>query len=157
MVDMQSKAKTPAEYIASLPPERAKMITALRKVMLKNMPSGYQEKMQYGMMGFGVPLSAYPDGYLGKKDEAIPYAGLASQKHYVSVYLMNVYGDKKIEAWFKKEYAATGKKLDMGKSCIRFKKMEDIPLALIGKAVGLTPMKEFIKQYEEMRGRHRSK
>ena len=133
------------------------MITALRKVMVKNMPSGYQEMMQYGMIGFVVPLSAYPDGYLGQKDVPIPYAGLASQKNYVSVYLMNVYGDKKTEAWFKKEYAATGKKLDMGKSCIRFKKMEDIPLNLIGQAVALTPMKTFIKKYEAMRGRHRSK
>jgi hypothetical protein len=151
---MQSKAKTVDAYIASLSPERREMVTALRKVMRKNMPRGYQEAMQYGMMGYGVPHSLYPDGYLGRKDEMISYAGIASQKNYVSVYLMNVYGDKKIEQWFKKAYAATGKKLDMGKSCIRFRKMEDIPFEVIGKAVSLTPVKKLIEQYKKAHGVH---
>lgn len=145
---MQSSAQTVDEYIAELPEERREIITAVRKVMLKNLPAGYEEGMGYGMMGYSVPLSRYPKGYLGRKDEPLPYIGLASQKNYISLYLMNIYGIKENEKWFKEEWAKTGKRLDMGKSCVRFKKLEDLPLDLIGKAVALTPVDELISYYE---------
>lgn len=148
---MQSKATTVKEYLESLPEDRRKAISAVRKEILKNLPKGYEEVMQYGMIGYVVPLSIYPAGYLGKKDVPLPYAALASQKNYMSVYLMNIYGDKKGEEWFKKAYAKSGKKLDMGKSCVRFKKLEDLPLEVIGEAVGRTSVEEMIRGYERAR------
>lgn len=147
---MQSKALTPKEYLEQLPKERREELEVVRKVILKYLPKGYKEVMQYGMISYVVPLSLYPDGYLNKKDTPLPYASLASQKNYMSLYLMNIYSDKdpKAEQWFKKAYFATGKKMDVGKSCVRFKKVEDLPLDVIGKAISLTPVSKFIKQYE---------
>lgn len=147
---MQSGAKTTKEYIDSLPEDRAKAISSVRKEILKNLPKGYKETMQYGMISYVIPLKDYPDTYNG---QALGIAALASQKNYMSVYLMNVYSDPKLESWFVKEYKATGKKLDMGKSCIRFKKIEDLPIELIGKAVASTPPDKFIKIYEEAQSR----
>lgn len=149
---MQSNAKTPAAYIAELPPERAKAIKAIRAVLRKNMPKGYKEMMGYGMMGYAVPLSIYPDGYLGDRKTPLPYVGIASQKNHIAIYLTNVYSDQKIGDWFRAEYAKTGKKLDMGKSCVRFTKLENIPLDLIGKTVAKTSVKDLIALYEA-RGR----
>lgn len=148
---MQSKAATVKEYLESLAEDRRAAIQAVRKVILKNLPKGYKEVMQYSMIGYVVPLSLYPAGYLGKKDMPLPYAGLASQKNYMALYLMNVYGDEEIERWFKSAYAASGKKLDMGKSCVRFKKLEDLALEVIGEAVARTPVKKTIEQYERAR------
>ena len=107
--------------------------------------------MQYGMIGYVVPLKRYPKGYLGDKKTPLPYAALASQKHHMAVYLMNIYGNRKLEKWFLKEYKASGKKLDMEKSCVRFKKLDDLPLGLIGKAIAATPLAECIAMYEEAR------
>lgn len=148
---MQSSATSVEAYLRSLPPERRQLVQAVREVILKNLPKGYKEIMQYGMIGYVVPLSRYPAGYLGQKDVPLPYVGLAAQKNYYSIYLLNIYGDKKAETWFKKEYERAGFKLDMGKSCVRFKTLDKIPLEVIGKAVALTPVDEFITMYEKAR------
>lgn len=145
---MQSKATTVAEYLKSLTPERRKDIEAVRKVILRNLPKGYEENIRFGMICYEVPLSVYPETYNG---QPLCYAGLASQKNYISVYLMSVYGDKRTEKWFKEEYKKSGKKLDMGKSCVRFRKVEDLPLNLIGKAIKKDPMEELIKRHETVR------
>jgi hypothetical protein len=152
---VQSKAKTVKEYLEELALERRPAIEHVRKVILKNLRKGYKEAMQYGMIGYGVPLKLYPDGYLGDKKTPLPYVALASQKNHMAVYLMNIYGDKATQKWFEKEIKTwqkeTGKKLDMGKSCVRFKKLEDLPLEIIGKAIKLTSPKQFIKMYEDAR------
>jgi len=146
---MQSKAKTVAEYLKSLPADRRKAIEAVRKVILNNLPKGYVECMQYGMIGYAVPLSLYPAGYHCNPEQPLGYAGLASQKNYMSLYLCTVYGHKETEAWFRAEFKAAGKKLDMGKSCVRFKKLEDLPLDVIGKVIARTPVKNYIEFYEK--------
>lgn len=147
---MRSTAKTVREYLAALPKDRRVALQAVRRVIVENLPKGYEETMQYGMIGYVVPLSLYPKGYLGKKDTPLPYAALASQKRHMAVYLMNIYADRdrKAEQWFKKAYEASGKKMDVGKSCVRFRKLEDLPLDVIGKAVARTPVKDYIAAYE---------
>jgi hypothetical protein len=150
---MQSKSLTVKEYLAQLPPDRRKAIETVRKVIKKNLPKGYKEVMQYGMIGYVVPLSVYPAGYLGKPDVPLPYACIASQKNHMAVYLMNIYGTGSDEKWFKAAYKASGKKMDVGKSCVRFKKLEDLPLDLIGQAVARTPVKETIIRYERARAK----
>jgi len=141
---MQSKAKTVKEYLEELPKDRRAAIGAVRKVILANLPKGYQEGMQWGMICFSVPLKLYPRGYGENKEVSLPYVALASQKNYMAVYLMNIYAQGGEESWFAKAYKATGKKLDMGKGCVRFKKLDNLPLEVIGKAVALTPVKEWI-------------
>lgn len=148
---MQSKAKTVKDYLVELPPERREIIEAVRAQILKNLPKGYEEVMQYGMISYIVPLRLYPRGYLDQKEVPLSYVALASQKNYMAVYLTNIYADQTVEKWFKQEYTTSGKKLDMGKSCIRFKKMTDLPLPLIGKVVKLTPVKDYIAMYEKNR------
>ena len=140
---MKSKASTVEEYLAGLPEDRRTAIQAVRKVILKNLPKGYEEVLQYGVLGYVVPLKVFPSGYLNRKNEPLPYICLASQKNYMSIYMMSVYGDA--EAKFRKEYQATGKRLDMGKCCVRFRKLEDLPLDVIGKAIARYPMKKWIE------------
>ena len=140
---MKSKASTVEEYLAGLPEDRRAAIQAVRKVILKNLPKGYEEVLQYGVLGYVVPLKVFPSGYLNRKNEPLPYICLASQKNYMSIYMMSVYGDA--EAEFREEYQATGKRLDMGKCCVRFRKLEDLPLDVIGKAVARYPMKKWIE------------
>jgi hypothetical protein len=140
---MKSKASTVEEYLSGLPEDRRAAILAVRKVILKNLPKGYEEVLQYGVLGYVVPLKVFPSGYLNRKNEPLPYICLASQKNYMSIYMMSVYGDA--EAKFRKEYKATGKRLDMGKCCVRFRKLEDLPLDVIGKAVARYPMKKWIE------------
>jgi hypothetical protein len=141
---MKNNAKTVQEYLDSLPPDRRVAIQAVRKVILENLPQGYEEMMQYGMIGYAVPLSIYPPGYHCQKNMPLPYAALASQKNYMSLYLCNIYGHKPTEQWFRKAYKASGKRLDMGKSCVRFKKVEDLPLDVIGQAIARTSVKQYI-------------
>ncbi len=145
---MQSKATTVAEYLAELPEERRAALEAVRQTILKNLPKGYEEGMQYGMIGYFVPHSVYPPGYHCDPKQPLPFACLASQKNYISVYLGCVYADPEHEAWFREAWAKTGKKLDMGKSCVRFKKLDDVPLNVIGQAVKRVPVKKFIEHYE---------
>jgi hypothetical protein len=147
---MQSKAKTVTEYLAELPPDRRAAIQAVRQVILKNLGKGYEERMQYGMIGYCVPHSIYPAGYHCDPKQPLPYASLASQKNHMAVYLLCLYGIPEFESWFRKEWARSGKKLDMGKSCIRFKRVEDVPLEVIGAAVARVPVKEFVGFYESV-------
>jgi hypothetical protein len=139
-----SKATTVAEYIAGLPPDRRAAIEAVRAVILKNLDKVFEEGMQYGMIGYYVPHSIYPAGYHCDPKQPLPFAGLASQKNHMAVYLMCTYIDQKNDEWFRKEWAKSGKKLDMGKSCIRFKKLDDVPLDVIGKAIARVPAKKYI-------------
>ena len=148
---MQSDATSVEAYLDELPEDRRAAISAVRSTVLAHLPDGYEEVMQYGMIGYVVPLSRYPDGYLGKKDVPLPYISLASQKNYMSIYLMTIYGNAEHETWFKAAYSASGKKLDMGKSCVRFKKLDDLPLDVIARAVALTPVDEVVAAYEASR------
>jgi len=147
---MQSKAKTVKQYLAELPDDRREALQAVRTVILKNLPKGYKEGMQYGMIGYFVPHSVYPPGYHCDPKQPLPLAGLASQKNHMAIYLMCVYGDPEHAAWFRAAWAKTGKKLDMGKSCVRFRKIEDVPLKVIGEAIKRVPVKKFIEHYESI-------
>ena len=146
---MQSKAKSVEEYLAALPEDRREAITAIREVILKNLPKGYEEGMQWGMPSYFVPLSAYPSGYNCQPDQSLPFVGLASQKNHMAFFGFCIYMDEALKNRFVEDWKKTGKKLDMGKSCVRFKKLEDVPLKVIGDAVKRVPMKKYIKQYEE--------
>ena len=139
---MKSKATTVRGYLDALPEDRRSAMETVRKVILKHLPKGYEEVLQYGMPAYVVPLAVFPDGYLNRKNEPLPYVCLASQKNYMSIYMMSVYGDAETE--FRKQYKATGKRLDMGKCCIRFRKLDDLPLDVIGKAVARYPVKKWI-------------
>jgi len=139
---------TVKQYLATLPPDRRAALEAVRAVILENLDSDYQETIQYGMIGYSVPHSVFPAGYHCDPKQPLPFASMASQKNYMSLYLMCIYGDPKERAWFEKAWAKTGKKLNMGKSCIRFKKLEDLPLEVIGKAIKRVPAKKFIAHYK---------
>lgn len=152
---MQSAAATVDEYIAALPEDRRHLVETVRKVILDNLDSGYSESMQYGMIGYSIPHSVYPAGYHCNPKQPLPFAGIASQKNYVSVYLMGVYvgciGDEEggEAQWFREAWAASGKKkLDMGKACVRFKKLEDVALDVIGESIRRIPSQRYIERYE---------
>ena len=149
---MAKKAATVAEYLSGLTPERRDAIEQVRKVILDNLPKGYQESLTYGVLSYEVPLSRLPDTYNG---QPLSYVALGSQKNYMSLYLMNIYGDPKAAKWFKSAYKAKGKKLDMGKSCVRFKTVEDLPLDLVAEVVGRTPIEDWIRIYRESRAKRR--
>lgn len=153
---MQSQAKSVDEYLQELPEDRQEIVQAVRKEILRNLPDGYEEGMQYGMIGYYVPHSVYPAGYHCNPKQPLPFASLASQKQYVSVYLYCVYSDEKEAEWFRKSWEKTGLKLNMGKSCVRFRKLEDVPLKVIGRAVKRVPVKKFIATYEAATGDRRS-
>lgn len=146
---MQSKAKTPDQYFAELPQERQAAMEELRKVINKNIPKGFQESMGYGMVGWCVPHKLYPAGYHCKPEDPLPFMGLASQKNFIAIYHMGVYSDPKLLKWFVSEFPKHSKsKLDMGKSCIRLKKMDDIPFKLIGELASKMTVKDWIAKYE---------
>ena len=145
---MQSKAKTVVQYLSELPKDRREALQAVRAVVLKNLPKGYAEGMGSGAIGYFVPHSVYPPGYHCDPKQPLPFAGLASQKNHMAIYLMCLYSDPKHEAWFREAWAKTGKTLDMGKSCVRFKKLDDVALNVIGQAIRRVPVKNFIESYE---------
>ncbi len=147
---MQSKAPTVKAYLAELPPDRRAAIEAVRAVVLKNLDRDYEEGMQYGMIGYYIPHRVYPPGYHCDPKQPLPFACLASQKNYLSLYLGCVYGDHALAKWFVDAWARTGKKLDMGKSCVRFKRVEDLALDVIGEAIHRMPAREFIAYYESV-------
>jgi Domain of unknown function (DU1801) len=148
---MQSKATTVDAYVAELPEDRQKIINEFRKVIKKNMPKGFQECMNYGMIGWVVPHSKYPAGYHCNPKDPLPFMGLASQKNSVNFYHMGIYADPKLLKWFTEAHAkASPKKLDMGKSCIRYKKMEDIPFQLFAELAAQISPDEWIARYEKM-------
>ena len=146
---MPSEVQDVEEYLASLPEDRREAITAIREVILKNLPKGYEEGIQWGMPSYFVPLSEYPSGYNCQPDQPLPFVGFASQKNHMAFYGFCIYMDDALKDRFIEDWKKTGKKLDMGKSCVRFKKLEDVPLKVIGDAVKRVPMKKYIKQYEE--------
>jgi hypothetical protein len=150
---MKSNAKTVEEYLNGLPPERREAISAVRKVILANLPQGYQECMSYGMIGYVVPHSLYPKGYHCDPKLPLPFANLGSQKNHMALYLMTVYGDSKTEQWFRKAWERAGKKLDMGKACVRFKRLEDVPLEVVGQVIARTPVADYLARVESARHR----
>ncbi len=143
-----SRAATVQDYLAELPADRRAIVAAVRDVIRKHLPKGYVEQMSFGMIGYNVPLSRLPNTF---NKQPLCYAGLASQKNYCSLYLMTVYGDPVQAAWFKSEFKKAGKKLDMGKSCVRFKQLDDLPLPLIGQVIAATPMERYVEIYEASR------
>jgi hypothetical protein len=147
---MISDAKTVEAYLASLPDDRRAAIQAVREAIVKNLDADYEEGMQYGMIGYYVPHNVYPPGYHCDPKQPLPFVCLASQKNYMSVYLGCIYSSSAMEKWFRQEWAKTGKKLDMGKSCIRFKKLDDLPVELIGQTVARMPAREYIEFYESV-------
>ena len=145
---MNSRAVTVSDYLKGLPADRREAITGVRNAILDSLPAGYEEVMQSGMICYVVPLARFPKTYNGYP---LQIAALASQKNYMSLYLMCVYGDKKTENWFRTEFAKSGKMLDMGKSCVRFKKLDDLPLELVGRAVARVSVDDFIALYKKSR------
>lgn len=148
---MQSKATTPDAYIDSLPEDRKKIISDIRKTLKKNLPKGFQETMGYGMICYVVPHSLYKPGYHCDPAQPLPFISLASQKNHIALYHMGLYATPNQLAWFTKEWDKhSSKKLDMGKSCLRFKKPEDVPMELIAAlAARITPA-DWIKTYESV-------
>ena len=146
---MTSEAKNPEEYINSLPEDRKVYMEKLRNVIVKNLPKSFQEGMNYGMMGYYVPHSIYPKGYHCKPTDPLPFIGFASQKNSINFYHMGIYANAALYDWFVAEYPKySTRKLDMGKSCIRFKKFEEIPFDLIGELVTKISVDEWIATYE---------
>lgn len=146
---MQSSATTPKEYMEQLPEDRKQAMTKLREVIIKNLPKGFEEIMNYGMLGWVVPHSMYAPGYHCDPKLPLPFLGIASQKNFIAVYNMGVYADKKLYDWFVAEFPNHSKyKLDMGKSCIRFKKPDAIPFDLIGQLAAKMTPEQWIELYE---------
>ncbi len=147
---MRYEATSPEDYISQLPEERQEPIKKIRQIILDNLPKGMEEQMSYGMLGFVIPHSVYPEGYHCDPKTPLPFMNLASQKNFIAVYHMGMYAKKEILDWFTAEYAKRCKyKLDMGKSCVRLKKMNDIPYDLIGELAGKMSTEEWISIYEE--------
>jgi hypothetical protein len=144
---MQSKARTVREYLAELPEDRRKAIEAVRKVVRANLDPRIQEGVQYGMIGWSVPHSVHPEGYHCDPSQPLPFACLASQKGYMSLYLFCLYTEPEEIRRFEAAWKASGKKLDMGKSCVRFRKLEDVPLEVIGEAVRRMGVDRFLESY----------
>ncbi|MGH8825642.1 MAG: DUF1801 domain-containing protein [Jiangellaceae bacterium] len=145
---MGRSAGTVEQYLDSLPPDRREVISPVRDVVNRALPDGYVEGIAFGMIGWGVPLERFPDTYNG---QPLSYVALAAQKRYCSLYLNAVYTGSVEEVEFRRRWEATGRKLDMGKSCVRFKELDDLDLDLVAAVVGSTSVDEFIQQYEQMR------
>jgi hypothetical protein len=145
---VQSAAPTVEAYLAELPPERRHAVAAVRDVVRKSLPKGYGEGMQYGMIGWYIPLERYPDTYNG---QPLGVVALAAQKKYFSLYLHSIYADPDERRWFENAYADAGKELDAGKSCVRFTRLDDLPLDVIGEAVSRTSVDDYIERYEASR------
>ncbi len=147
---MQSEAESVQEYLESLPEDRREALEAVRAVILSNLPDGFEEAMNWGMITYQVPLSVKPDTYNKKP---LMYAALASQKNHMAVYLSAIYADGKARERFEADYRATGKRYDVGQSCVRFRKLDDLPLELIGTAVATFTVDEFVAVSEASRAR----
>jgi len=158
-----SSAVTVDGYLAELSEDRRGLVGAIRDVVNANLPEGYEEVMQYGMIGWSVPHDLYPAGYHSDPTQPLPLAALASQKRYVSLYLMGTYcgcaergaSGEPVEtdemAWFRQAWRATGRKLDMGKSCVRVEKLDDVALDVVGEAIRRLPVADYIARYEATR------
>jgi len=151
---MRSSAKTVNEYISNLPADRRMYIEQVRKVILNNLPEGYEEVINWGMITYQIPLDRYPDTYNG---EPLMYAALASQKNHMALYLIGIYLHNTLRRQFENEYKATGKKMNLGKSCVRFKTIDDLPLDVIGKAIAAFDVDSFIKNTEQARSQRKKR
>jgi len=150
---VKSIAKTVDEYLAELPPDRRTAIETVRQVILESLPAGYEEAMNWGMITYQVPLSVYPDTY---NKQPLMYAALASQKNHMAVYLIAIYMNDEDKQRFEEEYRLTGKRMDVGKSCVRFRKLDDLPLDLVAGAISYMEMQDFVRQERELRAIKRS-
>lgn len=146
---MPPKPTSVAGYLESLPPDRRAAIEAVRAAVNSRLPAGYEEGIQYGMIGWYVPHTLFPQGYHCDPAQPLPFASLASQKNYMSLYLMCLYADEAHRRWFEQAFARSGKKLDMGKACVRFKRVEELPLEVIGEAVARVPVEKYVARYLE--------
>jgi hypothetical protein len=146
---MQSDAVTVESYLAGLPDDRREAIAAVRDVVLRHLPEGFEEVMQYGMISYVVPLERFPDTYNGS---ALTVASLANQKRHMALYLMGVYGEDGAQEWLRERWATTGKELDMGKSCLRFKRLDDLALDVVGEAITRTSVDDLIAVHERAHG-----
>ena len=153
---MRSDATTVRQYLDSLPPDRRKALEAVRKTIRANLDEGFKEGMQYGMIGYFVPHTLYPAGYHCDSKQPLPFASLASQKNHMALYLFCIYADPTEADGFREQWAKTGKKLDMGKGCVRFRRLEDVPLDVIGRTIKRISVKKFIGQYEASRSASRA-
>ena len=151
---MQSDARTVDDYLAELPDDRRAAVSAVRDVVLANLPAGIVESMNWGMISYEVPLETFPDTYNG---QPLSYAAIASQKQHMAVYLMGIYGSETLRERFETDYRATGKRMDIGKSCVRFRTLDDLPLELVGEAVGALTLDEYLAFYEEASSMRKSK
>jgi len=142
---MQSDASDVDQYLDELPEDRRQALTAVRKVVLDHLPAGFEEVMQYGMISYVVPLDRFPSTYNG---QPLAVASLASQKRHMALYLMGIYGDEDNQTWLRQQWATTGKKLDMGKSCLRFRSLDDLALAVVGEAIARTSVADLIDQHD---------
>jgi uncharacterized protein YdhG (YjbR/CyaY superfamily) len=151
---MRSDASSVEEYLAEIPEERRKAVDTVRQVILENLPEGYEEVMNWGMITYQVPLETYPDTYNRKP---LMYAALASQKNHMSVYLTGIYMDEEAREDFETAYKSTGKRYDVGKSCVRFRKLDDLPLGLIGESIASLSVEDFVARVEEAGSVRKSK
>ena len=147
---VRSSAATVEEYLNELAPDRREQVKAMRNIVLENLPDGYAEAMNWGMISWEIPLERYPKTY---NKQPLMYAALASQKNYMSLYLMCVYAHEGRHAEFERRFKESGKNLNMGKSCVRFKKVDDLPMDLIAETIASTSVDEYIRSYEAARGK----
>lgn len=145
---VKNNAQTVEEYLNSLPKDRKEMISTVRNIIMKKLPKGYEETIQSGMIAYVVPLSILPDTY---NHQPLQLAALASQKNFCSLYLMTVYGNPEVNKWFLNEYKKSGKKLDMGKSCLHFKTIGDLPLDLIGELITKVSLEDYVAMYKKIK------
>ena len=146
---MTSKAVTVAQYLKELPADRREAVEAIRNTILKNLDKGFQETIQYGGIGYSVPHSLYPAGYHCDPNQPLPFAGIGNQKSHIGVYLFCIYIDEGLQREFVEGWKKSGKKLDMGKSCVRVKKLDDVPLDVLGKTIKKVKLKDFVAMYEK--------
>ena len=151
---MKSDASTIKEYLAEMPKERREAIEQVRETILANLPAGYEEALNWGMITYQVPLEVYPDTYNKKP---LMYAALANQKNHMAVYLTGIYMDEDLNQDFEKKYKETGKRYDVGKSCVRFRKLDDLPLELIGESIAAISMDEFVQRTKGLSARKSKK
>jgi hypothetical protein len=142
---MQSDANDVDQYLDELPEDRRQALTAVRKLVLDHLPAGFEEVMQYGMISYVVPLDRFPSTYNG---QPLAVASLASQKRHMALYLMGIYGDEGNQTWLRQQWATTGKKLDMGKSCLRFRSLDDLALDVVGEAIARTSVADLVDQHD---------
>ena len=151
---MRSEATSVEQYLSELPEDRRVTIEAVRETILQNLPEGYEEEMNWGMITYQIPLETYPDTYNG---QPLMYAALASQKNHMAVYMMGIYMDEEAREEFETAYRATGKRFDVGKSCVRFRKLDDLPLPLIGESIAYMGAEEFVERVKAVHSPRKGK